>query len=31
VIASDKPNCTSCHVQHTRDKRHWNPNLLASL
>ena len=29
VIASDKPNCTSCHVQHTRDKRHWNPNLLA--
>jgi hypothetical protein len=31
VIASDKPNCTSCHVQHTRDKRHWNPNLLAGL
>ena len=30
VIVADKPNCTSCHVQHTRDKRHWNPNLLAA-
>ena len=29
VIASNKPNCTSCHVQHTQDKRHWNPNLLT--
>jgi len=29
VIASDKPNCTSCHVQHNRDKRHWNPGLMA--
>jgi pSer/pThr/pTyr-binding forkhead associated (FHA) protein/ribosomal protein L28 len=29
VIASDKPNCTSCHIQHVKDKRHWNPNLLA--
>jgi hypothetical protein len=29
VIASDKPNCTSCHVQHTGDKRHWNPELLT--
>jgi len=29
VIAADKPNCTSCHVQHTKDKRHWNPSLLA--
>jgi hypothetical protein len=29
VIASDKPNCTSCHVQHMKDKRHWNPNLLS--
>ena len=25
IIAKDKPNCTSCHVQHVRDKRHWNP------
>jgi len=29
VIASDKPNCTSCHVQHNQDKRHWNPGLLS--
>jgi FHA domain len=28
VIASDKPNCTSCHIQHMKDKRHWNPGLL---
>jgi len=30
VIASDKPNCTSCHVQHPGDQRHWNPSLLSS-
>jgi hypothetical protein len=30
VIASDKPNCTSCHVQHPSDQRHWNPSLLSS-
>jgi pSer/pThr/pTyr-binding forkhead associated (FHA) protein len=29
LIARDKPNCTSCHVQHVKDKRHWNPSLLA--
>jgi len=29
VIASDKPNCTSCHVQHMKDRRHWNPGLLS--
>jgi hypothetical protein len=29
VIASDKPNCTSCHIQHRLDKRHWNPSLLV--
>jgi len=29
LIASDKPNCTSCHVQHVKDKRHWNSSLLA--
>ena len=29
VIAGDKPNCTSCHIQHRLDKRHWNPNLLT--
>lgn len=31
LIASDRPNCTSCHVQHIRSKRHWNPSLLAEL
>lgn len=30
LIANDHPNCTSCHVQHTKDKRHWNPSLLAT-
>lgn len=30
VIASGQPNCTSCHVQHRLDKRHWNPSLLVS-
>lgn len=30
VIARDQPNCTSCHVQHIEDKRHWNPSLLAA-
>ncbi len=29
LIASGKPNCTSCHVQHVKDKRHWNPALMA--
>jgi hypothetical protein len=29
LIPPDRPNCTSCHVQHVKDKRHWNPALLA--
>jgi len=29
LIAADKPNCTSCHVQHVKDKRHWNASLMA--
>ena len=29
LISSNQPNCTSCHVQHVKDKRHWNPGLLA--
>lgn len=29
VIADGEPNCTSCHVQHPKDTRHWNPSLLA--
>ncbi|HEY6232655.1 MAG TPA: FHA domain-containing protein [Pyrinomonadaceae bacterium] len=30
LIAADQPNCTSCHMQHVKDKRHWNPALLAA-
>jgi hypothetical protein len=30
LIAADKPNCTSCHVQHVKDTRHWNPSLMAA-
>jgi hypothetical protein len=29
-VAPGVPNCISCHVQHVRDKRHWNPDLLAA-
>lgn len=29
IIAQDKPNCNSCHVQHVLDKRHWNPSLFS--
>ena len=29
LIAADKPNCTSCHVQHVKDQRHWGASLLA--
>ncbi|MGH9968953.1 MAG: cytochrome c3 family protein [Pyrinomonadaceae bacterium] len=29
LIANDKPNCTSCHVQHVKDTKHWNKSLLA--
>lgn len=28
LIANNKPNCTSCHVQHAKDTRHWNSLLL---
>jgi pSer/pThr/pTyr-binding forkhead associated (FHA) protein len=30
LIAQDKPNCVSCHVQHIKDRWHWNPSLLAA-
>lgn len=30
LIAKDRPNCTSCHVQHVKDKRHWNASLMAN-
>lgn len=29
VVAAGLPNCISCHVQHVKDKRHWNPKLLV--
>jgi pSer/pThr/pTyr-binding forkhead associated (FHA) protein len=29
LIARDKPNCISCHVQHVKSKKHWNRGLLA--
>jgi len=28
LISSDKPNCTSCHVQHIKDKRRWGDQFL---
>jgi pSer/pThr/pTyr-binding forkhead associated (FHA) protein len=30
LIAADKPNCISCHVQHVKSRKHWNRSLLAS-
>jgi Zn finger protein HypA/HybF involved in hydrogenase expression len=30
LIAADAPNCTSCHVQHIMDKRHWNQSLMTA-
>ncbi len=29
LISKDKPNCTSCHVEHVKNSRHWNPSLLT--
>jgi hypothetical protein len=29
LIPRDQPNCVSCHVQHVKDKRHWNSGLMA--
>jgi hypothetical protein len=28
LIEPDKPNCTSCHVQHVKDKRLWSGSLV---
>ena len=28
LLKADTPNCTSCHVQHIKDRKHWNPSLL---
>lgn len=29
LLAADAPNCTSCHVQHTKGRRLWGASLLA--
>jgi FOG: FHA domain len=29
LIASNQPNCTSCHVQHNKDKRSWGAKFLS--
>lgn len=29
LIAASQPNCTSCHMQHIRDKRRWGTPMLA--
>ena len=29
VIAADRPNCISCHVQHVKDERRWDSGLMA--
>jgi hypothetical protein len=29
LIAENQPNCISCHVQHVKNKKHWNPALMA--
>jgi pSer/pThr/pTyr-binding forkhead associated (FHA) protein len=29
LIPTDKPNCTSCHMQHIRDQRRWGTPRLA--
>jgi hypothetical protein len=30
LISTNAPNCTSCHVQHIMDKRHWNQSLMTA-
>jgi hypothetical protein len=30
LLPADKPNCYSCHVEHVKDQRHWNPSLMAT-
>ncbi|HSE30278.1 MAG TPA: FHA domain-containing protein [Pyrinomonadaceae bacterium] len=29
LIAAEKPNCTSCHMQHIKDKRRWGTPMLS--
>jgi hypothetical protein len=30
LVAADKPNCVSCHVQHSKDVWRWNSALMAN-
>jgi hypothetical protein len=30
LLGADKPNCISCHVQHTKARREWGASLLTS-
>jgi len=30
LISSSQPNCTSCHVQHIKDKRNWGDKFIVS-
>jgi hypothetical protein len=30
LIATDKPDCTSCHMQHIKDKRRWGTPMLSA-
>jgi hypothetical protein len=29
LLAADKANCYSCHVEHRQNKRHWNQSLMV--
>ena len=31
LVAKGAPNCVSCHVQHVKDKRHWDPKMLVDM
>jgi pSer/pThr/pTyr-binding forkhead associated (FHA) protein len=30
LLGADKPNCISCHVQHTKARREWGASLLSA-
>ena len=30
VLAADRPNCISCHVQHVEGRRSWGRSMLAA-
>jgi len=31
LVPKGAPNCVSCHVQHVKDKRHWDPKMLVDM